>query len=241
MPLKDTTLYGIGIGPGDPELITVKALNTIKKVKTIFAPSSPKNSYSLALDIISPYIQDDTEVHKLMFPMTKQKEQLEKSWERNAQTIIEYLKKGINCAFITLGDPLTYSTFGYTSRRIREICPEVKIEIIPGITSYHASAAASGIVLAEAEESLAIISGVMGAKKLRSIINHVDNVVVLKVYKSFKEIAETIDELGLEQKSVLVSRCGLKGERIVKGISKCKNRDMEYLSLIIINKNREGT
>ncbi len=239
MPLKKSVLYGIGIGPGDPELVTLKAINVLKRVDTIFAPFSTKNSYSLALNIIASYVDKDKEVVKLNFPMTKDKNELEDAWRRNAEIVIEHLKKGKECAFVTLGDPLTYSTFGYVSKKIRKMYKDAEIKVIPGITSYHASAALSNTVLVESEESFAVVSGAMGAKNLRSIVNHVDNVVVLKVYRHFDEIKETIAKLGLEDKCVLISRCGLDGEMVLRGLDKIDKENLSYLTLLIITKNRK--
>jgi len=236
--MKKGILYGVGIGPGDPELITLKAVNIIRRVDVIFAPSSSKNTYSLALDIVAPYLRKDVEVIKLSFPMTKQKNILEDAWTKNAKTIMSYINNGKNGAFITLGDPLTYSTFGYIKRIIRKSYPDTVIKIVPGITSYHAAAAVSGRILAESEESFVVMSGAMGAKKLKEIIEHVDHAVMLKVYRKYREIIETISELGLTEDCVLVSKCGLEGEEIIENLRKIKQTP-PYLSLLIIDKKRK--
>ncbi|RLC33033.1 MAG: precorrin-2 C(20)-methyltransferase, partial [Deltaproteobacteria bacterium] len=141
-----------------------------------------------------------------------------------------------DAAFITLGDPMTYSTFGYILQTIRETDPDVPIKIIPGITSYQAAAAAAGRVLAEAEESFTVVSGAMGAKRLEQIIDHTDNVVMLKVYKRFDEIMDTLNRLELGEKSVLISRCGLEDEEISWASQYAKKPHPPYLSLLIIKK-----
>jgi len=230
------TLYGIGVGPGDPELITLKAVKILRQVDVVFAAASTKNSYSLAMEIVAPHLKNGTPVVRLGFPMTRDKNTLNTAWEENAHKVMIPLKEGKDAAMITLGDPMTYSTFGYIMRIIREKAPEIPIKIIPGITSYHAGAAAAGRVLAEAEESFTVISGTLGAKKLKEIIAHTDTVVILKVYKNYKEIIDTLNHLDLAAGSVLISRCGLDGEEVIRDLKEGLDIAPSYLSLLLIRK-----
>ncbi len=146
------TLYGIGVGPGDPELITLKALKVLQRVPHIFASCSPKNTYSLALDIVRCHL-NGAGIEHLPFPMTKDPEVLQEAWEGNARRVLEVLDTGSDAAFVTLGDPLTYSTFGYLLKTLKRLRPSVRVVTIPGITSYSAAAALTHIPLAEGEES----------------------------------------------------------------------------------------
>lgn len=230
------TLYGIGVGPGDPELITLKALNILRRADIVFAASSTKNSHSLALSIAAGFLKEDVPVELLGFPMTRNEKELKAAWKDNARKVTGVLRQGKDAVFITLGDPVTYSTFGYLMQTVRETDPDVPIEIIPGITSYHAGAAAAGRVLAEAEESFTVVSGAMGAEQLRQVIDHTDNVVMLKVYRNYGEIIETVRRLDLAAKSVLISRCGLEGEEIVDNLEKRPDITPNYLSMLLIKK-----
>ena len=232
------TLYGVGVGPGDPELITLKAVKILRQVDVVFAPASTQNSYSLAMEIVAPHLKNGTPVARLEFPMTRDKNTLTAAWQENAHKVATLLKEGRDAAMITLGDPMTYSTFGYVMRTIKEGYPDIRIRIVPGVTSYHAGAAAAGHVLAEAEESFTVISGALGAQKLKEVIDHTDNVVMLKVYRNYKEIMDVLDELNLTAGAVLISRCGLDGERIVRNIENCLDTGHTYLSLLIIRKKK---
>ena len=234
--MKIGTLYGIGVGPGDPELLTLKAIKILNHVDIVFAASSTKNKHSLAVNIASQHLRKDIPVTLLGFPMTLEKKQLVSAWEKNAQQVIDALKKGQEAAFLTLGDPMTYSTFGYLMRTIKEMEPDVPIKIIPGITSFQAGAAAAGHVLAEAEESFTVISGALGAENLKQVINHTDNIVILKVYRNYKEIMDTLDHLDLKGKATLISQCGLKDEEIVHDLKERPDELPPYLSLLIVNK-----
>ena len=236
--MKIGTLHGIGVGPGDPELLTLKAVKILNRVDVVFAASSTKNAHSLAVNIASQYLKKDVPVKLLGFPMTLKKKQLVSAWENNAQQVIDVLKKGLEAAFLTIGDPMTYSTFGYLMQTIKKMESDIIIKIIPGITSFQAGAAAAGKVLTEAEESFTVISGALGAKNLKQVINHSDNVVILKVYKNYKEIMNTLDQLDLTKNATLISRCGLKGEEIIYDLKQRPDSVPPYFSLLLINKNR---
>lgn len=229
------TLYGIGVGPGDPDLITVKAVETLKRVSVIFAACSTKNHYSLSQNIIRKHVQNAA-VEKVGFPMTRDRNALHDAWDAAAGRVLEVLRSGRDAGFVTLGDPLTYSTFCYLLRTIKQMAPEVRVVTIPGITSYQAAAAAANTPLTEGEESFHLISGAMGGDTLRKIIETSDNVVMLKTYRHFDNICETLDQLGLLDRAVCVSRCGLDGETVVQDLRSLKGKDMPYLSLIIIKR-----
>ena len=110
MTTKTGTLYGIGVGPGDPDLITIKAAKILNRVDIVFAAASTKNDHSLAVNIAREHIPADATVVRLKFPMTRDKNQTRKAWKEHAHTIIAELEKGRNVAFLTLGDSMTYST-----------------------------------------------------------------------------------------------------------------------------------
>lgn len=234
--MKYGTLYGVGVGPGDPELVTLKAVKILSHVAVVFAAASTKNTYSLAVEIVSPHLKQGVPVAYLGFPMTRDKKVLAAAWEKNGRRVIETLKNGKDAAFITLGDPLIYSTFGYILEAVRKAHPEIPIKIIPGITSYQAGAAATGRILVEGEESFSVTTGIGGGKSLRQVIDHTDNVVMLKVYRNYKEIFNTLNELDLAANSVLVSRCGLEGEEIVRNLKDRDNTPPHYMSHLIIKK-----
>lgn len=238
-PNSSGTLYGIGVGPGDPELITLKALKVLERVPFIFAAGSSKNDYSLALNIVRRYLNNVTIEH-LPFPMTNDPQDLKASWEANAHKVLQVLSSGQDAAFITLGDPLTYSTYGYLLKTIKGLSPEVKVVTIPGITSYNAAAALANIPLTEGEESFYLVSGARGGDKLREAIATTDNVVLLKTYRYFDDIYQALEELDLLDSATCISLCGLEGETVIQDLRSCNGRKMPYLSLVIIKKKGRG-
>jgi precorrin-2/cobalt-factor-2 C20-methyltransferase len=229
-------LFGIGVGPGDPELITKKAIRVINEADVIFTAASSKNDYSLALEIAKPYIAENADIQSLSFPMIKDKNESAKAWKNNAEIIAMQLKNGKTAAFITLGDPVTYSTFGYILRAMKDVMPEANIEIIPGITSFHAAAARCNRILVEAEETLAIMSGAYGGENIRSIGDKVDKLAIVKAYKNTKDINNALKETGFFDKSIAISKCGRNGEEIIDNIKDLEKRKPDYWTLILAGK-----
>jgi precorrin-2/cobalt-factor-2 C20-methyltransferase len=233
------TLYGIGVGPGDPELITLKALKVLERNPHIFTASSSKNTYSLALNIVHSHLHG-AQVELLQFPMTQDREVLQEAWEKGARRVLEVLHEGSDAAFITLGDPLTYSTFGYLLKTIKRLEPTVQVITIPGITSYSAAAALTQTPLGEGEGSFLVISGAKGAARLREVIDKTDTVVLLKAYRQADDILAALEELGLTDRAICISRVGLEGETVVQDVRALAGQPLPYFSMIIIRKEGRG-
>jgi len=191
MNVKAGILYGIGVGPGDPDLITIKAAKILNRVDIVFAAASTKNDHSLAVNIAREHIPDRARVKKLRFPMTRDKNETRRAWKEHALTIIAELEKGQNVAFLTLGDSMTYSTYGYILKYVQTLAPHLEAQTVPGITSYQAAAARLNTPLVEGEESLMIVSGAKGGNRLRELCGKPENVVPKivegKMNKFFKD------------------------------------------------------
>jgi precorrin-2/cobalt-factor-2 C20-methyltransferase len=232
------TLYGIGVGPGDPELLTLKAVNILRRVDVVLAASSSRNEYSIAQDIARPHLHDSVPVVKLDFPMTRDREALETAWKENARIAARELLKGRDAAFLTLGDPMVYSTFGYLARTVARLHPEIPVRVVPGITSFQAAAAGNGVPLVESGENLLILSGVNDAHVLSESLEQADNTVILKSYRNFSAIREVVTQHGLADRSFFVSRIGLSGE-----VGKCSLSEApetpSYLSLVVVKKGHD--
>ncbi|MDR3640693.1 MAG: precorrin-2 C(20)-methyltransferase [Humidesulfovibrio sp.] len=228
------TLYGIGVGPGDPDLITLKAVKTLQKVDVVLAAASPKNDGSLALSIAGPHLRPDAEIIRLNFPMTRDQAVLDKAWRENADTVAAILDAGKSAAFLTLGDPLTYSTFGYLLRTLGQLA-ETPVEVIPGITSYQAAAAFTGRVLVESGESLAVVSGVGTEEELTRVLESAQSAVILKAYKNMPTIRRVLERLGLSDSCVFVTRLGLEGEEVITGLENVPDKP-SYFSLVLLRK-----
>ncbi len=234
------TLFGIGVGPGDPELMPIKAVRILSAIDMVFSAASTKNDYSLAVDIARPHLPKDSVIEKLDFPMSKDKALMEGAWQRHARRIARVLEKGRNAAFLTLGDPLTYSTYGYILRYLKSDWPHLTIRTVPGITSYQAAAAAVNRPLVEGEESLLIMSGVHGGERFQGMAEKPDNVVFLKAYRNVEGIRRALEASDMLTGSVAVAHCSRKSETIYTDLRMLAQQKPNYWTLIMAQKKRNG-
>lgn len=227
------TLYGVGVGPGDPELIPLKSIKVLNRVDVIFAAASTKNDHSRAVDIARPFIPCSARVELLSFPMSKDKQITKAAWERHARTILSTLKRGQNAAFLTLGDPLTYATYGYLLKTLRALAPDAPVVTVPGITSFQAAAARMNLPLVEGEESLLVVSGVEGGRQIRELSAVAENIVILKAYKNIKDITSALEETGRIGSSIGISNCSRDNEEVIPDVRRLNDMDPGYWTLII--------
>ena len=230
-------LYGVGVGPGDPELLTLRAYHVLSQVPVIFVPKKTEQSESIAKSIVgnlTPRIEQ--KIVGLVLPMLRDREQLANYWHKAAESIWQYLKRGEDCAFVNVGDPLLYGTFIHILETLQKSHPEVEVEVIPGISSINAAAARTMIPLASNDERIAIISGNREAKVIRETLENFDTVVFMKMNTVLDKLLTILKELNLVEKCVYVRRCTTQDEEIIWDISKLKGEKVDYFSLLIVRK-----
>ena len=230
------TFYGIGVGPGDPDLLTVKAINAIKKVDVLIAPKTEKKEGSVALEIARPYLKSDIEILYQVFPMVKDFAESPEVFIENKNEIMSILSQGKNAAFLTIGDPMFYSTYIYIFKLLSE--ENINIETIPGIPAFLAIASRIGRPVAYGNDILTIIPATAEMNDIDSALDSSNTSVLMKVYKNFDEVVETLENHDMAGQAILVSRCGLSDEKIINDISehKHKHENLNYLSTIITRK-----
>ena len=227
--------YGIGVGPGDPELLTVKAIKAIEQVDVLIAPKTEKKDGSVALSVAKPYLKKDVEIVYQVFPMVKGfAENSTDAWEANKQEILELLNAGKNVAFLTIGDPMFYSTYIYVFRLLEQ--EGVEIQTIPGIPAFAAIGSQLGYPIVEGDDVLSIIPATASPEKVEKAMQAADNVVLMKVYKNFEEVADMLDKNEMAEQAVLVSRAGLDDEKIIYDVLAHKKDKLNYLSTILTRK-----
>lgn len=234
---KFGNFYGIGIGPGDPELLTIKAVQRIKDADCIFVPRASIKDESIALEIVKGLITEK-EVCEQVYPMTRDKDILTDAWAKAAKEIAEKIETGINVAYLTIGDPFTFSTYIYLLQNLTRLIPPERIETIPGITSYNAAACMANFPLLEGEERLAVVPVSMDVQQLRHILHSFDTVVLMKVSKRLDSVIELLEELNLINSSLFASYVGHKDSFMTRDLIPLKGKEKGYMSVIIVKKNR---
>ncbi|MGD0884599.1 MAG: precorrin-2 C(20)-methyltransferase [Thermodesulfovibrionales bacterium] len=235
------TLYAIGVGPGDPELLTLKAARILGNVSCLCVPKGREEGSSLALSIVNSVIQlDNKEIIEAHFPMKKTKDsehgpELDAKWNETAETVLKRLHKGIDVAFITLGDPTVYSTFFYLYDKLLCLDPALAIEIVPGVSSINASASRAGISLGLANEKIAVIPATY-VKDLKKVLADFDTLVLMKVHSVFHDVLATLEETGLLEKATYVVRACMEGEKVFTNLREVKDEDLNYFSLVVVRK-----
>lgn len=250
--MKTGKLYVIGVGPGDPELLTIKGMRILTAVTCICVPKGREEGSSLALSIIEKVVQlKGKEIIEAHFPMKKTKghtargkglkedlspdKELSTKWDETVKTVSDRLNRGTDMAFITIGDPTIYSTFFYLYERLLDAHPDLDIEIIPGVSSINASAARAKISLGLADEKIAVLPATY-IGNLKETLEKFDTVVLMKVHKVLGKVVAVLEEMGLTSRAVYVSRAGMCDEEIIRDISTLKEGEMNYFSLVIIRK-----
>ncbi len=228
------TFFGIGVGPGDPELLTIKAMRALEKADVLIAPKTEKKDGSVALSIAQPYLRKEIEIIYQTFPMVADfadSQESKKVLESNKADILALLEKGKNVAFLTLGDPMLYSTYIYIYHLLEH--ENITIKTVPGVPAFCAIACRFGYPLVEGNDILSIIPATALPEKVAKILPLTDNAVLLKVYKNFPKIVDLLSEHDLAKEAILVSRCGLSEEKCIKDIEAQKQSSVNYLSTIL--------
>ncbi len=233
--------YVVGVGPGDPELLTLKAIRILKQCQTLIVPKGHEDGNSTALDIVEGALSTaDKEIIEIYFPMKKIRmaeppaPEVIAAWQEAAAIITNRLQKGINVAFPTLGDPSIYSTGFYTCQTLMEHDPEAKTIIVPGVSSISACASAAGIPLCQGDDMLAVVPATFDNDKLSEVFKSFQTVVLMKVHRVMTRITALLQQLNLLENAVLVERTAQNEERIIHDLSSIKPHELHYFSTIIV-------
>lgn len=234
----------IGCGPGDPDLLTIKAVNRLREAEIIFAPTSKHGKPSIALSIVSKYINAlTTSTVDLIFPMTKDKELLKKQWKQNADQLAGAVLEGKNTVYLTVGDPSLYSTWIYMQREMIKNYGNIEIEIIPGIPSMFAFAAGAKMSLAEGDETLGIVPACYDLERVKRTASSCDTVIFLKDGRYFDNVIQTLSESGFDDESIVTIAQDVTSEGEMMKIArlgelkKLKIQSGKYFSIMVAKRN----
>ena len=236
--MKTGTLYGIGVGPGDPELVTVKAARILSSCGHVFVPKARIKAESVALTIARRYISKNARIHELTFPMTKDSAELARRWKDNGRKVAAILSSGEDAAFLTLGDLFLYSTYIYLLKELKKLMPQAEIVSVPGVTAFSLASALTAFPVGEGSEPITVIpAAVTDINVIREAFTKPGTVILMKIDKKLPEIINIMEETGVLERAVMVSRAGMEDQRIETDLRALKNCDPQagYLSIILIH------
>ena len=225
------TLYGVGVGPGDPELMTLKAVRLIRENMIIAVPGAdPKETVAYKIAVQAVPELTEKELLPIYMPMTHDPEALEKNHTKGAMALEEVLDQGKNIVFLTLGDPCVYSTFSYLQKRVEK--DGYHTELVSGITSFCAAAARLNIPLSEWNEQLHVVPAI---HRLDSTLNESGNYILMKSGKKMNQVKEILSQSGRDV--LMVENCGMENEHIYRSVEEIPD-DAGYYSLIIAKESK---
>lgn len=240
---KQGIFYIVGVGPGDPELLTFKGARVLAKCPVWLVPKAHANGESTAFAIASQMVDtDEIEIVSHHFPMKhvhrgeKPDEELQKAWNMAAAQVIDILKSGRDVAFPTLGDPAIYSTAFYVCEALQQADVDVAVEVIPGVSAVGATAAVAKLPLCLGDEHLVVIPATFNDSRIREILAVCDSVAFMKVHRVFPKILQLLEEFNLVEKAVLIEKTSLDEQQVWKDLRAVGDHQLHYFSTLIIRK-----
>jgi precorrin-2/cobalt-factor-2 C20-methyltransferase len=228
--------YGVGVGPGDPELITRKAERILAAVDWIYLPSETKDGTSFVRRIVDPLGLPEHKFRPVSLCMSRDRATDESAYCRAAGEIAVELRRGKSAAWITQGDPLFYSTFVHLYEELRQHS-DLRIQIIPGVTSTSAAAARAGLPVASLDERVAVIPAGYGLGRLPEILDEFATVFLVKVHGVMDELVTALAALKSPVWAVYLEKVGTAAERVVTDLQLLRGQKLPYFSLVILHRN----
>lgn len=234
--------YGIGVGPGESGLIPVAAITALRAADVIFTPRAAHATESLARQCLGDLAPPAARFREVSFRMEPDQSLLGDQYLTPAQTISNELRAGRTVAYLTIGDPFTYSTYGYLLAALRDVEPALRYRTFPGVTSFAATAAALSWPLGEGKERILILPCPDDLDALKQDIEMHDVVVLMKIGKRLPQVLDLLARLDLLERCAFGHRVGLDGERLCTHLHHFQPTEMTgYLSTLLIRRARPGT
>jgi len=241
--VSGATLYGVGVGPGAPDLLTLRALAVLQSAPVLALPRASDYGASMAWTIVEPVLGKIAAQERLFltFPMSKDPARLRAAWELACAKIGERLGRGLSVAFATEGDPSLYSSFIYLGREAPRRWPGVRVEIVPGVSSLAAVAARTGVPLADGQERIAIIPANYGVDDLAAVLERFDTTVIMKIGHEMPRVVAALERTGLTGRAVYVARATMEGERIETDVRRVEGSYGDCFAMVVVaRKERSG-
>lgn len=226
--------YGIGVGVGDPEQLTIKAVNALKKLDVIIVPEAKKAEGSTAYNIAKEYLKSDVEIVFMEFSMLKNPLDRVEGRKANTRVVENLLEQGKNVGFLTIGDSMTYSTYVYLLENMQDKYKS-QVETIPGISSFADMASRFNFPIVMGDESLKIVS-INDNTNIEKELQESENIVFMKVSRNFDKLKEALIKTNNMNNIIMVSNSGKESEEVFYDISNLTKEDIPYFTTMIFKK-----
>lgn len=231
--MKNKMVYSVGLGPGDPELLTLKAVKILKESDLVFVPQSDPEGRSHARDIVRQFVSEE-KIRMCYIPMTNEKETLSRIYDEHTKMISEAVEQGLRVCYVCMGDPTIFSTSNYLNKRLASM--GYKVVHVPGISSINAASAYLGLPLTIKGQNMGIYEMPKDPERVCELIKRHDTVVFLKVHKRYPVLLEAVKRTSPAY-AYLLKRIGLDGEAVIDITTDGKAPlPSEYLSIAIVKK-----
>ena len=229
--------WGVGVGPGPRGLLPIAAVEVLAQATVIYLPRARSAEISIARQCLDGLMIPESRLREIEFIMDPDRDVLSQHYSALAENIAIELEAGRDVAYLTLGDPMTYSTYGYTVAALRDRLPSVHAKTFPGITSFAAAAAAMNWPLGEGKERVLILPCPDDGQSLRRDIESHDVVVLMKIGKRLPMVLKVLRDMGVSEHCVLAARIGLPGETLCDDLSTLSDAaSLGYLSTMLIRR-----
>lgn len=231
---KHGTFYGVGVGPGDPELLTLKAVRVLRACDCLYVPTSRFSRESYVGEVARHYAAPGCEIREVSFSLASNAEERSQHWRETAIEIAARLHSGEDVALLTIGDALLYSTYIYLLRALRDVDPTVTVETVPGVSAFSLAAALTGTPLGEGKRSLRVIPAVTDMETIERAVEEGGGLVLMKIGARLQSIIDLLERLNALERSVFVSRAGLPEQRIETDLRCLRGADEGAGNLAVI-------
>ncbi|HKQ69706.1 MAG TPA: precorrin-2 C(20)-methyltransferase [Polyangiaceae bacterium] len=232
------TLYGVGAGPGASDLLTLRAVRVLESADVLALPRGSDFGASMAWQIIEPVVgkRASQERLRLTFPMSKDPALVRPRVQAAASAIAERLAIGRSVAFVTEGDPSLFSTFGYVRGELLLRLPELRVEVVPGVTSICAVASIGGVPLADGHERVAILPATYGVDDLVETLQAFDTVVLMKLGAEMPNILAALERTGLTERAFFVSKATMAEQRFEPDVRRLRDEHGGCFSMLVVKR-----
>ncbi|MEM7796691.1 MAG: precorrin-2 C(20)-methyltransferase [Cyanobacteria bacterium P01_C01_bin.118] len=229
-------LWGISVGPGDSELLTLKGLRILQTVDVVACPQNRQGEPGMAYTIVKSHLRPEQTILPLDLPFVRDPVQLQQAWRLAGERLVPLLAQGQDVAFITEGDASLYSTFSYVAQSVYRLAPSIEITTVPGVCSPLAAMAALNRPLSLGAEKIAILPALYDVSELTHALEWADVVVLMKVSSVFGQVWHTLKKMGLLEHASLVERVGSPEEKKYPSLVNLADYKPPYFSILIVRR-----